>query len=90
MSARAIDTWVNVNMEELGRPDYLVEVASKYFKQGEDFFRNYEVDEMVALMDGLGVERCILTTDPKHPSVATLTAGFLPAAPLPPSPRPCP
>jgi len=68
MTARAIDTWVNVNMEELGRPDYLVQVASRYFKQGEDFFRNYEVDEMLELMDRLGVERCILTTDPKRPS----------------------
>ncbi|MBW2314788.1 MAG: amidohydrolase [Deltaproteobacteria bacterium] len=65
---RAIDTWVNVNMEELGRPDYLVAVASQYFKQGEDFFRNYEVAEMTDLMDGCGVERAILTTDPKHPS----------------------
>jgi predicted TIM-barrel fold metal-dependent hydrolase len=68
VTARAIDTWVNVNMEELGRPDYLVQVASQYFKQGEDFFRNYEVDEMVELMDGCGVERAILTTDPRRPS----------------------
>jgi predicted TIM-barrel fold metal-dependent hydrolase len=67
-AGRAIDCWVNVNMEELGRPDYLVEVASQYFKQGQDFFRNYEVGEMLERMDRLGVERCILTTDPKRPS----------------------
>jgi len=65
---RAIDTWVNVNMEELGRPDYLVTVASGYFKQGEDFFRNYEVGEMLELMEGCGVERAILTTDARKPS----------------------
>lgn len=68
MSDRAIDTWVNVNMAELGRPDYLVEVASRYFKQGEDFFRNYEIAETLELMDACGVERAILTTDPGKPS----------------------
>lgn len=67
MSVRVIDTWVNVNMADLGRPDYLVQVASRYFKQGEDFFRNYEVGEVLAMMDGCGVERAILTTDPKRP-----------------------
>ena len=47
MSLRAIDCWVNVNMGEMGRPDYLKEVAANYFKQGEDFFRDYSVDEMI-------------------------------------------
>ena len=56
MTLRAIDTWVNVNMGEMGRPDYLVQVASRYFKQGEDFFRNYEVAETLELMDASGVE----------------------------------
>lgn len=68
MAQRSIDTWVNVNMAELGTPDYLVEVAKNYFKQGEDFFRNYEIEETVEMMDALGVERAILTTDPAHPS----------------------
>lgn len=68
MSRRVIDTWVNVNMAELGKPDYLVQVASRYFKQGEDFFRNYEIDEMLELMDVCGVVRAVLTTDPKRPS----------------------
>ena len=68
MKARAIDAWVNVNMTELGRPDYLVQVASRYFKQGEDFFRNYEIGEMLELMDAASVERVILTTDAERPS----------------------
>lgn len=76
---RAIDTWVNVNMAELGRPDYLVQVASRYFKQGEDFFRNYDVEEMLKLMDELGVERAVLTTDPARPSEHVL--GFPAARP---------
>jgi len=68
VSERAIDAWVNVNMEDLGRPDYLVQVASQYFKQGEDFFRNYEPEEILEQMDRGGVRRAILTTDPKRPS----------------------
>jgi predicted TIM-barrel fold metal-dependent hydrolase len=71
--ARALDAWVNVNMAELGRPDYLVEVAARTFKQGEDFFRNWEVGETVAMMDRLGVEKAILTTDPGRPSPHVLS-----------------
>ncbi len=65
---RVIDAWVNVNMAELGRPDYLVQVAKNYFKQGEDFFRNYSIEETLKRMDEAGVERAILTTDPGRPS----------------------
>ena len=67
MTVRAIDCWVNVNMGAMGRPEYLKEVAANYFKQGEDFFRDYSVDEMVELMDRLGVEKAILTTDAHRP-----------------------
>jgi predicted TIM-barrel fold metal-dependent hydrolase len=70
---RSIDCWVNVNMAELGTPDYLLEVARNYFKQGQDFFRNYSVDEMVETMDRLGVEKAILTTDPGRPSEHVLS-----------------
>jgi predicted TIM-barrel fold metal-dependent hydrolase len=70
---RAIDCWVNVNMGAMGRPDYLKEVAANYFKQGEDFFRDYSVAEMLESMDRLGVERVILTTDAVHPSEHVLS-----------------
>lgn len=63
-----IDAWVNVAMEELGRPQYLVRVAEDTFKQGEDFFRSYGVAETLELMDQAGVERAILTTLPGRPS----------------------
>jgi len=63
MTTRAIDCWVNVNMGAMGRPAYLKEVAANYFKQGEDFFRDYTIEEMLASMDALGIERAILTTD---------------------------
>ena len=70
---RVIDAWVNVNMSELGTPDYLLEVAEKYFKQGDDFFRDYSIEEMTATMDELGVERAILTTDVSKPSAHVLS-----------------
>ncbi len=68
MTLRAIDAWVNVSMGEMGRPDYLVDVASRYFKQGEDFFRNYSVEETLKIMDEVGVEKAIVTTDVLRPS----------------------
>ena len=67
MSVRSIDCWVNVNMGALGRPDYLKEVAANYFKQGEDFFRDRSVEEMLETMDALSVEKAILTTDAHKP-----------------------
>jgi len=70
---RTIDTWVNVNMAELGQPSWLIAVARDYFKRGEDFFRNYSVDETVEMMDRLGVEKAILTTDAERPSEHVLS-----------------
>jgi len=60
-------------MSELGTPDYLVEVAKNYFKQGEDFFRNYSIEETIEMMDALGVEKSILTTDAARPSELVLS-----------------
>jgi len=68
-----IDGWVNVNMSELGRPAWLEAVAARYFKQGEDFFRDYSVAEIVEQMDALGVEKVILTTDAERPSEHVLS-----------------
>jgi predicted TIM-barrel fold metal-dependent hydrolase len=68
LTTRAIDAWVNVNMAELGQPDWLVQVARNYFKRGEDFFRNYSIEETLEGMDRLGVEKAILTTAAESPS----------------------
>jgi predicted TIM-barrel fold metal-dependent hydrolase len=73
MGKRAIDCWVNVAMGELGKPEYLVEVAKRYFKQGDEFFRNYSIDEMLEQMDALGVERAILTTVASRPQQHVLS-----------------
>jgi predicted TIM-barrel fold metal-dependent hydrolase len=79
MTTRAIDCWVNVKMSDLGRPEFLKDVAKNYFKQGEDFFRDYSVEEVVKTMDELGVEKAILTTDPSRPQDHVL--GFVEARP---------
>jgi predicted TIM-barrel fold metal-dependent hydrolase len=73
MTVRAIDCWVNVNMGALGRPDYLAEVARSYFKQGEDFFRDYSVEEILATMDALGIEKAILSTEAQRPQEHVLS-----------------
>ena len=70
---RAIDCWVNVNMGAMGRPAYLEQVAKNYFKQGEDFFRDYSIDETIELMDRLGVEKSILTTSPDKPQAHVMS-----------------
>ncbi len=54
-------------MGEMGRPEYLVRVATDYFKQGEEFFRNYSVEETLAMMDEAGVEKAIITVDARRP-----------------------
>ena len=69
----SIDAWLNVNMGELGKPDYLVDVAKNYFKQGEEFFQNATIEDTVALMDRAGVEKAILTTEPGRPSEHVLS-----------------
>jgi len=73
MAVRAIDCWVNVNMSDLGRPAYLEQVATNYFKQGEDFFRDYSIEETLKLMDRVGVEKAILTTSPEKPQPHVLS-----------------
>jgi len=55
-------------MGEMGKPDYLVRVAKDYFKQADDFFRNYSIEEMIEQMDASGVEKAILTTEAHKPS----------------------
>ena len=68
MTPRAIDCWVNVNMSELGTPDYLVEAGTRLFKGGADFFRDYSLEETLETMDRLDIERAIVSTDWKNPS----------------------
>lgn len=61
MSQKAIDPWVNVNMGSTAQLGFMQRVKEDYFKAGDDFFRNIEPDEMIAMMDRLGVEKVLLS-----------------------------
>ena len=77
MTVRAIDGWVNVSMAEMGRPDYLVEVAGRYFKQGEDFFRNYSLEETLKTMDEVGIDISGQSAKDLSPYMGRVHFGYL-------------
>ena len=65
---RAIDPWVNVSMGDHADVDFLKRVKEDYFKAGADFFRNIESDELIDMMDALGVEKTLVTVSATDPS----------------------
>ncbi len=67
MTIKAIDLWVNVSMGAMADTPFLKKVKEEYFKAGDDFFRNIEADELVALMDEIGVEKVLLSVEPYRP-----------------------
>jgi len=67
MTVKAIDPWVNVSMGAMADTPFMQKVKEEYFKAGDDFFRNIEADELIELMDGIGVEKAFLTADPYRP-----------------------
>jgi len=68
MSLKSIDPWVNVSMGSVANVAYMQAVKQDYFtKAGDDFFRNIEAPELIAMMDKLGVEKVILTTSSHKP-----------------------
>jgi predicted TIM-barrel fold metal-dependent hydrolase len=64
---RAIDTFVNVTMGSVERPEWLVRVAEDYFNRSDEIFKDISVDELLEAMDRAGVEKCIITTDAEQP-----------------------
>ncbi len=72
MTLRAIDPWVNVTMGEQKPPEYLIRVKEDYFKGGDEFFQNIEVDALVDQMDAAGVEKAILSIGTRNPSAHSL------------------
>jgi predicted TIM-barrel fold metal-dependent hydrolase len=72
MILRAIDPWVNVNMGENAAPEWLIRVKEDYFKGGEEFLQNIEIDALLADMDEVGVEKAILSVDGRAPSAHVL------------------
>ncbi len=68
MSLKSIDPWVNVSMGDVAHLGFMKAVKKDYFKGGDDFFRNIEADEMVEMMDKLGVEKVLLSCGSYKPN----------------------
>ena len=68
MPPRAIDTFVNVNMGSVERPQWLVRVAEDYFNRTDAIFKDIEIPELIEAMDRAGVEKCVITTDAERPA----------------------
>ncbi len=64
---RAIDTFVNVNMGSIERPEWLVRVAKDYFNRADTIFKDISIPELIEAMDRAGVEKAILTTTLENP-----------------------
>lgn len=65
---RAIDCWVNVRMAG-ARASWQERVALEFFKRSRDeVFRDASLDEMIEMMDRLGVERAILSVRGEFPN----------------------
>jgi predicted TIM-barrel fold metal-dependent hydrolase len=64
---RAIDTWVNVNMGSVERPEWLVRVAEDYFDRSSEIFKDISVEQLIDDMDRAGVEKYIITTNAEDP-----------------------
>lgn len=67
---RAIDCWVNasVGSSRERAPDSALRTAEGYFKRSKDFFKTFSADELVAIMDQVGVEKAIVTLPAENPS----------------------
>ena len=72
MSIKAIDPWVNVSMGAMADTPFMKKVKEEYFKAGDDFFRNIEADDLIQLMDKIGVEKSFLSVDPYRPEQRVL------------------
>ena len=65
---RAIDGWVNVRMAG-ARASWQERVALDYFRRSTDqVFKDASIDEMIEMMDRLGVERAILRVRADFPN----------------------
>ncbi|HJY79503.1 MAG TPA: hypothetical protein VKK81_00235, partial [Candidatus Binatia bacterium] len=67
---RAIDCWINVSVGSSREraPDYAVRTAEGYFKRSKDFFKTFSAEELITIMDQVGVEKAIVTLPAENPS----------------------
>lgn len=69
----AIDSFVNVNMGSMERPEWLTRVAEDYFKRSDEIFQDIEAAALLDLMDAQGVERAIITMRGHEPDERILS-----------------
>jgi predicted TIM-barrel fold metal-dependent hydrolase len=72
VTVRAIDCWVNVHMGETKPPAWLVRVKEDYFRAGDAFLKSLSLEETLAAMDRVGVEKAILSIDSEQPAESVL------------------
>jgi predicted TIM-barrel fold metal-dependent hydrolase len=70
---RAIDTFVNVNMGSIARPEWLQRVAEDYFNRADVIFNDIAIPELIEAMDRASVQKCVLTTEAEDPSEHVLS-----------------
>ena len=73
---QAIDSFVNVNMGSMERPEWLTRVAEDYFKRSDEMFQDIEASQLLDLMDAQGVERAIITMRSHEPDDRILNFGI--------------
>ena len=67
-TVRAIDLWFNPDMSYADPPDFLVRVKEDTFHAGDEFFKKFSFEEVLAIMDDAGVEKAVLNTSASSPS----------------------
>ncbi len=72
MAVRAIDLWVNTSMGQGKPPDWLVRVKEDYFRAGDEFFKSFTPEELLADMDEAGVEKAVLSLGVENPDEKVL------------------
>lgn len=80
-SVRAIDCWVNPFTPDVAskqKPEFLVRVATDYFHRAEEVFKGTPLDEMVGMMEAVGIEAGLLTIDANDPEPMAKIANEYP------------
>ncbi|MDE0881426.1 MAG: amidohydrolase family protein [Myxococcota bacterium] len=60
-SPPVIDTFVNVNMGSIERPEWLTRVAEDYFDRSQAIFQDISAEQLLETMDENGVDKAIIT-----------------------------
>ncbi len=87
----AIDCWVNasVGASRERAPEYALRTAEEYCKRSKDFFKKFFAEELIEIMDRVGVEKAILTLPAENPSEKILPRSLTVQFPVSSLDDPC-